>query len=58
MVDLATVRALDPVALRNYLGDGNYGGFYQRADDDVLALWNVAVEETRELLTGTWGGPA
>lgn len=58
MVDLATVRALDPVSLRRYLGDGNYGGVYQRADDEMLALWHVAVEETRALLTGTWGNPS
>jgi len=55
MVDLARVRALDPVALRAYLGDGNYGGRYQRSDEDMLALWKVAVEETRALLTGSWG---
>jgi creatinine amidohydrolase len=55
MVDLARVRALDPVALRAYLGDGNYGGHYQRPDDEMLALWQVAVDETRSLLTGTWG---
>jgi creatinine amidohydrolase len=58
MVDMAQVRALDPVALRNYLGDGNYGGLYQRSDDELLALWDTAVEETRALLTGTWGGPS
>jgi creatinine amidohydrolase len=55
MVDLARVRALDPVALRAYLGDGNYGGHYQRSDEEMLALWSVAVDETRSLLTGTWG---
>ena len=55
MVDLAQVRALDPVALRRYLGDGNYGGLYQRSDDDMIALWQVAVDETRALLAGTWG---
>ena len=55
MVDLARVRALDPLALRQYLGDGNFGGMYQRSDEDVLALWQVAVEETRALLTGSWG---
>jgi creatinine amidohydrolase len=55
MVDLARVRALDPVALREYLGDGNFGGVYQRSDDDMLALWKIAVEETRSLLTGSWG---
>ena len=58
MVDLACVRALDPVALRAYLGDGNYGGYYQRSDEEMLALWQVAVEETRSLLTGSWGGPS
>src|SRR5450759_3324353 len=50
MVDLARVRALDPVALRAYLGDGNYGGLYQRSDEDMLTLWQVAVEETRAVL--------
>jgi creatinine amidohydrolase len=55
MVDLNTVRVLDPVSLRTYLGDGNYGGVYQRPDADMLALWHVAVEETRALLTGSWG---
>jgi creatinine amidohydrolase len=55
MVDHAKVRVLDPVALREYLGDGNYGGLYQRPDEDMLALWQVAVDETRALLTGGWG---
>lgn len=58
MVDMARVRALDPVALKQYLGDGNFGGRYQRSDDEMLALWAVAVEETRALLTGDWGGAA
>jgi creatinine amidohydrolase len=55
MVDLARVRLLDPRALREYLGDGNYGGYYQRSDDEMLALWQVAVDETRALLDGAWG---
>ena len=58
MVDLARVRALDPVALRQYLGDGNFGGLYQRSDDEMLALWQIAVDETRALLTGSWGEAA
>ncbi|MFI5310079.1 MAG: creatininase family protein [Gemmatimonadales bacterium] len=57
MVDLEKVRLLDPAALREYLGDGNYGGLYQRPDADLLALWQVAVEETRALLTGSWAEP-
>jgi len=55
MVDLARVRVLDPVALRTYIGDGNFGGRYQRPDEEMQALWQTAVEETRALLTGSWG---
>jgi creatinine amidohydrolase len=55
MVDMTRVRALDPVALRAYLGDGNFGGLYQRSDAEMLALWQTAVDETRALLTGSWG---
>ena len=55
MVDLARVRVLDPVALRTYIGDGNFGGRYQRQDEEMQALWQIAVEETRALLTGSWG---
>src|SRR5258706_6674678 len=55
MVDLDRVRLLDPVPLRAYPGDGNFGGVYQRPDADVLAIWKVAVEETRALLGGSWG---
>ena len=29
----ATCALLDPAELRSYLGDGNYGGLYQRTDD-------------------------
>ena len=28
---------------------------YQRPDDEMLALWEIAVDETRALLTGSWG---
>ena len=58
MADLARVRALDPVALRDYIGDGHFGGRYQRPDDEMLALWRVAVDETRALLAGSWGDAA
>ncbi len=58
MVDLDRVRMLDPVAMRAYIPDGNYGGLYQRSDADMLSLWQIAVEETRALLDGSWGGPS
>jgi creatinine amidohydrolase len=56
MADMEKLRLLDPAALKDLLGDGNYGGRYQRSDDEVLALWQTAVEETRALLAGSWGG--
>jgi creatinine amidohydrolase len=52
--DLDTIRQLDPKALRIYLKDGNWGGVYQRSDDEMLKIWSVGVEETRELLTANW----
>ena len=54
-VDVAQLRVLGPAALREYLGDGNYAGLYQRPDADMLAIWGVAVEETRALLEEGWG---
>jgi creatinine amidohydrolase len=52
--DLETIRQLDPKALRAYLKDGNWGGVYQRDDEEMLKIWNVGVEETSELLSGNW----
>jgi creatinine amidohydrolase len=55
MAAMDRIRALDPKALREFLGDGNFGGVYQRSDEEMLALWEVAVLETRALLDGSWG---
>lgn len=55
MTDLARLRLLSPAKIREELGDGNYGGYYERSNDELMAIWKVAVEETRELLTGSWG---
>jgi creatinine amidohydrolase len=54
MIDLARLSTLNPVELRAYLQDGNFGGYYQRSDDEMLILWQVAVEETRALLMEGW----
>ena len=54
MIDLDLMRAMNPAQVRRYVGDGNYGGYYQRSDEEVLALWRVAVEETRALIEGPW----
>lgn len=40
--------------MRAAYGDGNYGGYYQRPDDEMVAIWQVAVAETRALLAEGW----
>lgn len=54
-VDYARYAVLPPDAARELAGDGNFGGAYQRPDEDVLAMWRIAVEETRGLIEGPWG---
>lgn len=54
MLDHTRFMQLDTQAKRALLGDGNYGGLYQRPDDDMLALWEVAVAETRAVIAEGW----
>lgn len=48
--DLEYLRQLDSRSLREYLKDGNYGGYYRRHDDEMMKIWRAGVAETRELL--------
>jgi creatinine amidohydrolase len=54
MINHDTLRLLPPAEVRRVLGDGNFGGLYQRPDEDMLAIWQVAVAETRALIEGPW----
>ena len=54
MVDVGLLKASAPDAARALLGDGNFGGAWQKPDEDMLALWKIGVEETREALEGPW----
>jgi creatinine amidohydrolase len=54
MMDQVRFIQLDPAAKKALLGDGNYGGLYQRSDQDTAALWEVAVAETRSLIADGW----
>lgn len=53
-IDRAVMALKDPAAVRTYLGDGNFAGDYQKPDDVMLELWQVAVEEVRGALAGPW----
>ena len=52
--DLEALMTLNPAKTRQVLGDGNMGGLYQRDDEEMLAIWRVAVAETLALLEGGW----
>ena len=54
MVDFDRMRVMAPEGVRALLGDGNFGGLYERPDADMLAIWEVAVAETRAVLEGPW----
>lgn len=55
-VDSRRAALLGPAQLRELVGDGNFGGAYERPEADVLRLWAIAVEETRALIEGPWRG--
>jgi len=53
-VDMARLAISNAEEVREVIGDGNYHGRYQRSDEDMLALWQVAVEETRAVIDEGW----
>ena len=54
VTSLDALMTLSPEKTRRRLGDGNMGGLYQRSDEEMLAIWRVAVDETVALLEGGW----
>jgi creatinine amidohydrolase len=54
MSDPEELRRLDPKSVREHLKDGNYGGLYQRDDEEMMKIWQAGVEETRALLSEDW----
>lgn len=54
MVDFDRMRVKGPKAVRDLLGDGVFGGAYQKDDATMQALWDAAVAETRALMEGPW----
>lgn len=48
--DYMAARWQGPERVREVLGDGNFAGRYQRSDEDMRAIWEVGVQETRSQL--------
>jgi len=54
MIDIAKYQRIDPGAKKKLIGDGNFGGLYQRDDAELMAMWEIAVAETRDLIESDW----
>ena len=52
--DISRLRELDSHEVRELLGDGSFGGLYERPDEDVLRVWEAGVTEVRELIESGW----
>jgi creatinine amidohydrolase len=53
-IDVVKLHSMAPPRVREYIGDGNFAGVYQKPDSDMLALWRTAVEETRNVISSGW----
>lgn len=53
-VDLSGRSELSVDQFREVLGDGSFGGDYERSDEEMQAIWDVAVREVRDRLTESW----
>jgi creatinine amidohydrolase len=40
----------DPREVRARVGEGSFGGYWERSEEDVMRVWRAGVEETREVL--------
>ena len=54
VLDGAAYRVADAESVRHLLGDGSFGGPYQRPDEEMLRVWKVVVTGVRELLETGW----
>lgn len=54
MVDTRRLNLLPPDEARALLGDGSFGGAYEKPDEVMERLWQVGVEETRARIEGPW----
>jgi creatinine amidohydrolase len=53
-LDQAAYQVAGPAQVRELLGDGVFQGTYELPDDRVERVWQVGVEDVRELLESGW----
>jgi creatinine amidohydrolase len=54
MMDESAYLVAGPDELRAVIGDGSFGGLYQRSDEEMERIWQTGIEEVRELLESGW----
>jgi creatinine amidohydrolase len=52
--DSRAMRVADPEGVRRLLGDGSFGGPYQRPDEEMLRIWELVVAGVRDVLENAW----
>jgi len=53
-IDFAASMRVDAGRKRERVGEGNYHGVFQRPDEDMMAIWQVGVEEVRHEIEHDW----
>lgn len=53
-VELSDRENLSLGRFRAIIGDGSFGGDYERSEEETMRVWRVAVEETRARLSEDW----
>lgn len=53
-IDFHATARVDAWRKRERIAEGNYQGVFQRPDEEMLAIWEVAVQETREEIENGW----
>ena len=46
----------NPAEVRATVGEGSFGGYWERSEEEVMRVWRAGVEETREVLAALGGG--
>jgi creatinine amidohydrolase len=53
-MDEGAYEVADARGIRELLGDGSFGGPYERPQEDLDRVWQAAVAEARERLEAGW----
>lgn len=54
MADIRILKNSNPKEAKEILGDGSFGGYYQRSDQEMAVIWEAAVNEVRDILNSDW----